>query len=78
MLHINGQLKSYLFIISSGSGFWLVNHTSVYENIELNVFKIIKLFGEISNNWLKHLLERNASKSLNSCYKSLLTIITMD
>ena len=36
--------------ISSGLEFWSVNDTSIYENSESNVFKNIKLFGEISNN----------------------------
>ena len=37
--------------ISSGLEFWSVNHISMYEILELNVFKNIKFLGEISNNW---------------------------
>ena len=37
--------------ISSGLGFWSVNQTSIYENSELNVFRNMKFFGEISSNW---------------------------
>ena len=42
-----------MFILSSISKvleFSSVNHTSIHENSELNVFKNIKLFGEISSN----------------------------
>ena len=31
-----------LSFISSGLEFWSVNHTSIYENSELNVFKNVK------------------------------------
>ena len=37
--------------ISSNLEFWSVSHTSVYENSELNVFKNIIFFCEISSNW---------------------------
>ena len=37
--------------ISSGLELWSVNHTSMYENSELNVFTNITFLGEISNNW---------------------------
>ena len=39
-----------VIFISNGSEFWSVNHTSIYKNSKLNVFKVI-FFGEISNNW---------------------------
>ena len=42
-----------MFILSSISGgleFGTVNHTSIYENSESNVFKNIKMSGEVSNN----------------------------
>ena len=40
-----------MFILSSiSSGLESVNHTSIYKNSELKVFKNIKLLGEISNN----------------------------
>ena len=35
---------------SRGLEFWSVNHTSIYENSELNVFKNIKVLGDISSN----------------------------
>ena len=44
---------------SSGLEFQSVNHTSIYENSELNVFKIIKFLGEISSNWASKLFIRN-------------------
>ena len=37
------------FIISRHLEFGSVNHTSIYENSELNVFKNIILLGEIPN-----------------------------
>ena len=36
--------------ISSGLEFWSVNHTSIYEISQSNVFKDIKFVGEICNN----------------------------
>ena len=42
-----------MFILSSipsSFAFGSVNHSSKYEKSELNVFKNIKFFGEISNN----------------------------
>ena len=51
-----------MFILSSisrGLDFWSVNHTSIYENSELKVFKNIKFLAEISNNWPNDLLGTN-------------------
>ena len=48
-----------MFIVwstSSGLEFWSVNHTSTYENSELNVFKNIKSLRERSSNWPNDLL----------------------
>ena len=42
-----------MFILSSmstGLKFSSANHTLIYENSELNVFKNIKFLGKISNN----------------------------
>ena len=41
---------SILSSVSSGLEFSSVNHTSIDENSELNVFKNIKFLDEISNN----------------------------
>ena len=38
------------------------------ENSELNVFRNIKFFGEISNSWPKDLLEINVYKALETCW----------
>ena len=60
-----------MFILSSISGdleFWSVNHTSVYENSELKVFKNIKFVGEISSNLLNNLLVTNVYKTLEFCW----------
>ena len=59
-----------MFVISSisrGLEFRSVNHTSIYGNSESNVFKNIKLLGEISNNWPKDLLGKNVYKTLEIC-----------
>ena len=56
-----------LSFISSSLEFWSANHTSIYENSELKVFKNVKVLGEISNNWPNHLLETNVYKTLESC-----------
>ena len=53
--------------ISSGLEFWSLNITSIYENSEPKVFKNIKSFGEISNNWPNSLLGTNVYKTLESC-----------
>ena len=50
---------SILSSISSALEFWSVNHTSVYQNSELKVFKHIKFLGEISSNWPNDLLGTN-------------------
>ena len=64
-----------LFSISSGLEFWSVNHTSIYGNPELKVFKNIKFLGEISNNWLNDIFGKNVCKTLDSCWYSLLAIL---
>ena len=56
-----------MFILSSiseGLEFWAVNHTSIYENSELNVFEMISFLGEISSNWPKDLLGTSICKTL--------------
>ena len=45
--------------ISSGLEFWSVNHTSIYENSELNVLENIKVIREIPINWPNNLLGTN-------------------
>ena len=60
-----------MFILSSFSGgleLWSVNQTSKYENSESNVFKNIKLLGEISNNWPNNLLGTYVLKTLEFCW----------
>ena len=64
-----------LSYISSGLEFWSVNHTSIYENSELKVFKKFKLLGEIFNNWPNDLWGTNVCKILELCCKSFLTIL---
>ena len=60
-----------MFILSSTSSgleFWSVNHTSVYENSELEVFKNINFFSEISSYWPDDLLGTNGCKTFESCW----------
>ena len=59
------------FIISSISIswlFWSVNHTSIYENVELNVFKNMKSVGEDSNKLPNGLFGTNVYKTVESCW----------
>ena len=53
--------------VSRGLEFWLVSHTSMYQNSELNFLKI-KFFWEISSNWPNDLLGKNLYKMLESCW----------
>ena len=55
-----------LSFISSGLEFWSLNHTSMYENSELKVFKNIKFLGEIFKNWPNDLLGTNVYKTLET------------
>ena len=48
--------------------FWSVNHTSIYKNSKLKVFRTIKFFGEKSNNWTNDLLGINVYKTPDSCW----------
>ena len=50
--------------ISSGLEIWSVNHTSIYENFEWNLFKNIKFLSEITNNWPNDLSAANVFKTL--------------
>ena len=56
-----------LLYISRSMTFWLADHTSIYENSELKVFKNIIFLGEICNNWPSDLLRTNIYKTLGSC-----------
>ena len=67
-----------MFILSSiTSGLELrsVNHISIYENSELNIYKNIKFVREISKTWPNNWLGTNVQKTLESCWLSLLTIL---
>ena len=52
--------------ISRGLEFGSVNHTSIYENSELKVFKNIKFLREISSKWPNNLLGTNVYNTLES------------
>ena len=59
-----------MFIVSTiprALEFWFVNHTSIYENSESYIFKNIKFFGEISNDW-PNLLGANIYKTPDFCW----------
>ena len=64
-----------LSFITSGLEFSSVNHTSIYGNSKLEVFKNIKLLCEISNNWPNNLLRTNVYKTFEFCWYLLLTIL---
>ena len=64
---IVNHLRNGCFV-SSDLEFWSVNHTSIYKNSELKVFKNIKLLGKISNNWPNHLLGTDVYKIPESCW----------
>ena len=53
--------------ISSGVEFYSKNHASPNANSELNIFKKIAFFGEISNSWPNDLFGTNVYKTLKSC-----------
>ena len=57
-----------LFSIYSGLEFWSVNHSSIYDISELNVFINMKFLGEISNNWSYDLLGTSVYNALESCW----------
>ena len=68
-----------LHSVSSDLEYWSVNHTSIYENSELKIFKNITFGGEILNNWPNDSLGTNWYKTLESCwslYKTLECINT--
>ena len=58
-----------MFILSStssGLAFSSVNHTSMYENSGLKVFKYIGFLRDISNNWPNYFFGTNLCKTLES------------
>ena len=59
MLKLITDLMFILSSIFSGLWFWSVNHNSIYENSESNVFKDIKFVDEIFSNWSDDLLVTN-------------------
>ena len=61
-----------LSYLSTGLEFWSVNHILIYENSESQVLKIL---GQISNNWPNDLLAANVCKTCESCWYLLLTIL---
>ena len=61
-------VKFILFSISNGWLFWSENHTILSANSELNGFKKIWFFGDISNKLPNGLLGTNVYKTLESCW----------
>ena len=49
MLYLTTSVKFILYSVSKGGLFWSVNHTSMVGSSELNVFKKIRLVGDVSN-----------------------------
>ena len=58
------KTKFVLSSISRGLLFRSVNHTSIYQNSELNIFKGMKFFGASFNKLLNGLLEKGVYKIL--------------
>ena len=54
--------------ISSGLELFSVNHSSIYENCELNVSQNITFLGQTAINWPNDLLGTNAYRTLKSCW----------
>ena len=48
-----------LFFVSSSLEYWSVNHTSISENAELNLFKTKHFLREISSNLSNNLMGTN-------------------
>ena len=66
-LYLVTKVIHILSSISSSLEFWSVNHTSVYEDSELNAFKSLKVLAEVFNNRPNDLLATNVYKTLESC-----------
>ena len=62
------RVKFVLSSISNGLLFWSVNHTSMVWYSELNAFKKIWFFGEISNKLPNGLFGTNVCETLESCW----------
>ena len=63
--------------ISRGLESWLVNHTSIHENFELQFITNVKVFGEISSNSPNNLLGRNLYSWILKEYSWILLIIVV-
>ena len=63
-----------MFSICNGWLFWFVNHTSMAWTYQLNVFKKLKVVGEISSDYPNDLFETFVYKTL----ESILWIIIVD
>ena len=57
-----------LSYISSSLDFWSVNHTFIYVNSELKVFKKIKASSKKDKNWPNDLFVTNVYKTYESCW----------
>ena len=64
-----------LSCIISGLEFWLVNHTSIFENSDSKGLENAKVLGKTSNNWAKDLLGINVYKTAEYWKKILLAIL---
>ena len=58
----------FALVISSGLEFRSINHTSIYENFKLKVFKNIKFLGQISYNWSNNLFGKNVCRTPEPCW----------
>ena len=68
MFYLITKVKFILSAISNGWLFQSVNHTSMAWNSELNVFRKIWFFGEISYKLPNGLFGTNVYKTLECCW----------
>ena len=68
MFYLITKVKFILSFISNGWLFWSVNHTSMSWNFDLNVFKKLWFFGEISNKLPNGLCGTSVCKTVESCW----------
>ena len=62
------RVKFILSFVSNGWLFWSVNHTTITWSSELNVFKKILFYGEISSSLPNDLFGTNVYKTLESSW----------
>ena len=78
LYYLMAKVKLLLSPLSSGWLFWYANHTSIYKNSELNVFKDMKFVVAISTKLPNGLFGTNIYKSFESCLIIIVDNVTMN